>query len=41
MGPIKDQEVISEIKKVYDELSGSDSPDLKVFETIVILAWKD
>lgn len=41
MRAVEDQELLDEIKKTYDEISGKGTPDLKVFEVMVILAWKD
>lgn len=35
------QEVRDEIKSVYDEISGANTTDLKVFEAMIILAYKD
>ena len=36
-----DKEVLAEMERLYDELSGKDSPDLRTFENMVILAYKD
>jgi len=29
------------VKSTYDELSGANTPDLRVFEVMVVLAFKD
>ena len=29
------------VKKTYDDLSGANTPDLKVFEVMVVMAFKD
>ena len=36
-----DEQLRNEIKAVYDELSGAGTTDLKVFEAMIILAYKD
>ena len=36
-----DGEVREAVKATYDELSGAESPDLRTFEAMVILAFKD
>ena len=40
LGKLDDQ-TKSEVKAVFDELSGKDSTDLKTFEAMIILAYKD
>ena len=37
----EDKEVLAEMERLYDELSGKDSPDLATFENMVILVYKD
>ena len=36
-----DEQAKEEVKVVYDELSGKDTTDLRTFEVMVILAYKD
>ena len=36
-----DEELKEEVKVVYDELSGADTPDLRTFEVRIIVAFKD
>ena len=37
----QDKEVLDEMERLYDEVSGTNSSDLKAFEVMVIIAWKD
>lgn len=36
-----DAETKENVRKTYDDISGTNSLDLKVFETMVVLAYKD
>ena len=37
----EDKDVRTEMERLYDELSGKDSSDLRTFENMVILVYKD
>ena len=36
-----DDQMRNAVKTAYDNISGTNTPDLKVFEVMIILAFKD